>query len=121
LLAATRYHGNVDRKHELGNIASTDISRCCWNIATYRYTWKVHNGKIEIISHIVLSAVKCRLQSYRIMHLAHSKLEIKNNTDAARSKLQLESDIEVQLKMKLYDMRDDFNFPIVTLTPTGKT
>ena len=47
------------------------------------------------------------------MHLAHSKLEIKNTTDAARSKLQLESDIEVQLKTKLYDMRDDFNFPIV--------
>ena len=47
------------------------------------------------------------------MHLAHSKLEIKNTTNAARSKLQLESDSEVQLKTKLYDMRDDFNFPIV--------
>jgi hypothetical protein len=24
------------------------ICRCCWNVATYK--WKVHNGKIEIIS-----------------------------------------------------------------------
>jgi hypothetical protein len=24
------------------------ICRCCWNVAAYK--WKVHNGKIEIIS-----------------------------------------------------------------------
>jgi hypothetical protein len=28
------------------------ICRCCWNVATYK--WKVHNGKIEIISFIVM-------------------------------------------------------------------
>jgi hypothetical protein len=27
------------------------ICRCCWNVATYE--WKVHNGKIEIISFVV--------------------------------------------------------------------
>ena len=27
------------------------ICRCCWNVATYK--WKVHNGKIEIISFVV--------------------------------------------------------------------
>jgi hypothetical protein len=26
---------------------------CCWNVATYE--WKVHNGKIEIISLVVVS------------------------------------------------------------------
>jgi hypothetical protein len=26
------------------------ICRCCWNVATYQ--WKVHNGKIEIISFV---------------------------------------------------------------------
>jgi hypothetical protein len=33
---------------------------CCWNVATYE--WKVHNGKIEIISFsvlIILSEYKC--------------------------------------------------------------
>jgi hypothetical protein len=29
------------------------ICRCCWNVATYE--WKVHNGKIEIISFVSLS------------------------------------------------------------------
>jgi len=38
------------------NIASTErdissIYRCCWNVTTYK--WKVHNGKIEIISFVV--------------------------------------------------------------------
>jgi hypothetical protein len=27
------------------------ICRCCWNVATYK--WKVHNGKIEIISFVI--------------------------------------------------------------------
>jgi hypothetical protein len=27
------------------------ICRCCWKVATYK--WKVHNGKIEIISFVV--------------------------------------------------------------------
>ena len=27
------------------------ICRCCWNVAIYK--WKVHNGKIEIISFVV--------------------------------------------------------------------
>ena len=28
------------------------ICRCCWNVAIYK--WKVHNGKIEIISSVVM-------------------------------------------------------------------
>jgi hypothetical protein len=56
LLAAMLYQGNIDRNHKLWNIASSErciysICRCCWNVATYK--WKVHNGKIEIISFIV--------------------------------------------------------------------
>jgi hypothetical protein len=27
------------------------ICRCCWNVTTYE--WKVHDGKIEIISFVV--------------------------------------------------------------------
>jgi hypothetical protein len=39
------------------------ICRCCWNVDTYK--WKVHNGKIEIISFVVmlspsLSISRCR-------------------------------------------------------------
>jgi hypothetical protein len=30
------------------------ICRCCWNVAIYE--WKVHNGKIEIISFVVLKS-----------------------------------------------------------------
>ena len=57
LLAATLYQGNPDRNHKpwisfhLRDIYS--ICRCCWNFATYE--WKVHKGKIEIISFVVVS------------------------------------------------------------------
>jgi hypothetical protein len=55
LLAATLYQGNPDRatssgiSYHLRDIYS--IYRCCWNVAIYK--WKVHNGKIEIISFVV--------------------------------------------------------------------
>ena len=43
---------NPDRNHKLWNCESIEkkyfICRYCWNFATY--TWKVHNGKIEINS-----------------------------------------------------------------------
>jgi hypothetical protein len=47
--------GNPDRNHKLWNIESTEryISRHCWNVATYK--WKVHTGKIEIMSFVVVS------------------------------------------------------------------
>jgi hypothetical protein len=55
LLAATLYQGNPDGNHKLWNIVSTEreiyiysVCRCCWNVPTYK--WKVHIGKIEIIS-----------------------------------------------------------------------
>ena len=45
------------------------------------------------------------------------ELEIKDITDAVRSalyhNLYLEIDRDGRLRMKLYDKRDDFNFPIV--------
>jgi hypothetical protein len=45
--------GNPYRNHKLLNIESTEryISRHCWNVATYK--WKVHTGKIEIMSFVV--------------------------------------------------------------------
>jgi hypothetical protein len=49
------------------------------------------------------------------MHIYPIELEIKDTTDTARSALylHLEIDSEDRLKMKVYDKRDDFNFPIV--------
>jgi hypothetical protein len=47
------------------------------------------------------------------------ELEIKDITDAVRSalyhNLYLEIDRDGRLRMKLYDKRDDFNFPIVNI------
>jgi hypothetical protein len=37
--------------YQLRDIHVYFICRCCWNVATYN--WKVHNGKIEIISFVV--------------------------------------------------------------------
>ena len=37
-----------DISYHLRDIYSIYIYICCWNVATYK--WKVHNGKIEIIS-----------------------------------------------------------------------
>ena len=47
--------GNPDRNHKLWNIESTEryTSRHCWNVASYK--WKVHTGKIEIMSFVVVS------------------------------------------------------------------
>ena len=46
-----------------------------------------------------------------------NELEIKDTTDTDRSasylELHLETANEGQLRTKLYDKRDDFNFPIV--------
>jgi len=61
MLAASLNQGNPDRNHKLWNIVTTEryiysICRCCWNVA--RYEWKVHNGKIEIISFVVNFVLK---------------------------------------------------------------
>ena len=37
---------------QLRDIYMYSICRCCWNVATYK--WKVHNGKMEIISVVVV-------------------------------------------------------------------
>jgi hypothetical protein len=39
-----------------------DICRCHWNVATYK--WKVHNGKIEIMSFVV----HCNVSSFTDSH-----------------------------------------------------
>jgi hypothetical protein len=44
----SRFGDCVDSYH-LREIYS--ICKCCWKVATYK--WKVHNGKIEIISFVV--------------------------------------------------------------------
>ena len=57
LLAATLYQGNPDTNHKLWNIVLTEryilhiqvLLECCY----ISYEWKVHNGKIEIISFVV--------------------------------------------------------------------
>ena len=57
LLAATLYKRNSYANHKLRSGISYQlrdiysICRCCWNVATHK--WKVHNGKIEIISFVV--------------------------------------------------------------------
>ena len=55
LLAATLCQWNPDRNHKLISYHLRDIyilhMRVYWNVATYK--WKVHNGKIEIISFVV--------------------------------------------------------------------
>ena len=49
LLAATFYQGNLDRNHKLRNILST-LRYILHMQVLHIYKWKVHNGKIEIIS-----------------------------------------------------------------------
>ena len=55
LLAAILYQWNPDRNHKLISYHLRDIyilhMRVYWNVATYK--WRVHNGKIEIISFVV--------------------------------------------------------------------
>jgi hypothetical protein len=52
-------------------------------------------------------------------HIYPSELEIKDTTDTERTagylELHLETANEGQLRTKLYDERDDFNFPIVNI------
>ena len=49
LLGKTVVDWNLDRNQELWNIVPTEICRCCWNITTYMYKWKIHNKKNETI------------------------------------------------------------------------
>ena len=59
LLAAILHHGNLKRRHKLWNIVSTqrDILHMHEQLE-YCYIktckWKVHNGKIEMISVVVV-------------------------------------------------------------------
>ena len=84
MLAATLYQGNADFlgttssgiSYQLRYIYS--ICRCCWNVATCK--WKVHNGKIEIISFVVefrfLTAPDCSLRSHYLLCM-HFKVPTK--------------------------------------------
>jgi hypothetical protein len=54
LLAATLYQGNPDRNHKLWNIVSPERDIPAGMLLHTMYKWKVHNGKIEIISFVVM-------------------------------------------------------------------
>jgi hypothetical protein len=64
----------------------------------------------------VLSRMNSRFGDF-VDHIYPINLEIKDATDTDRYAsyidLHLEIDSEGQLRTKLYDKRDDFNFPIV--------
>jgi hypothetical protein len=69
LLVAILYQRNHDSGHKLWNIYQLRyihiyiyiyiycICRFCWNVATYK--WRIHNGKIEIISYVVKFRSQC--------------------------------------------------------------
>jgi hypothetical protein len=58
-----------------------------------------------------------RKRPHTLESYVYTVIKIKDSTDADRSAsyldLHLEIDSEGRLRMKLYDKRDDFNFPIV--------
>ena len=64
----------------------------------------------------VLSLNNSRFGDF-VDHIYPIELEIKNTTDTDRSAsyldLHLEIDSEGRLRTKVYDKKDDFNFPIV--------
>ena len=64
----------------------------------------------------VLSLNNCKFGDF-VDRIHPIEVEIKDATDTARSasylNIHLEIDSERQLRMKLYDKRDDLNFPIV--------
>jgi hypothetical protein len=49
----SRFGDFVDRIYPIELRDKYSICICCWNVATYK--WKVRNGKIEIISFVVIS------------------------------------------------------------------
>jgi hypothetical protein len=99
LLAATLYQGNPDRNHKLWNIVLTER---------------------DILHKQAL--LECCYIFDRIYPI---ELEIKDTTDTDRSAsyhdLNLEIESEGWLRTKIYDKKDDFNFPIVTRTPLKTT
>ena len=62
----------------------------------------------------VLSLNNCKFGDF-IDHIYPIEIEIKDTTDTARSAsyLDLHMQHDLRLRKKLYDKRDDFNFPIV--------
>ena len=54
------------------------IFRCCWNVATYK--WKVHNGKIEIISfcgkYVIYTLIQLILYVSRRLNILCIKFKI---------------------------------------------
>jgi hypothetical protein len=94
LLAATLYQGNPDRNHKL------------WNIVSY-FTFRYIDD--------VLSLNNSRIGDF-VDRIYPIELEIKDTTDTDRSAsylgIRLENDSEGRLRTKLYDKRDDFNFPL---------
>ena len=68
------------------------ICRCCWNVATYK--WKVHNGKIEIISFVI--------KRFVLNQPSLSTLEVGNRLNALNHRFLFYQLIEVFMKWNLY-------------------
>jgi hypothetical protein len=88
----------------------------------------VGNQKLEDVDDISFRELfgRIRVVFYKIRAVSSSlptKLEIKDTTDTDRSAsytdLHLEIDSEGRLRTKLYDKRDDFNFPIMKYVVKG--
>ena len=68
------------------------ICRCCWNVATYK--WKVHNGKIEIISFVI--------KRFVLNQPSLSTLEVGNRFNELNHGFLFYQLIEVFMKWYLY-------------------
>ena len=68
------------------------ICRCCWNVATYK--WKVHNGKIEIVSFVI--------KRFVLNQPSLSTLEVGNRFNELNHGFLFYQLIEVFMKWYLY-------------------
>ena len=94
----------------------TDLFLFSYEAGFIQALLKKNEKKLAIYD--VLSRNNCKL-GYFVYRIYDIALEIKNITDTARYvsylDLHLEIDRENRLRTKLYDKRDDLNFPIVNL------
>jgi hypothetical protein len=107
LLAATLNQGNPDRNHKLWNIVSTERYILHMQVLLEGCTFRYIDD--------VLSLNNFSFGDF-VDRIYPIELEIKDTKDTDRSAsyldLHLEIDSEGRLRTKLYDKRDDFNFPI---------
>jgi hypothetical protein len=93
------------------------ISRCCWNVATYK--WKVHNWKIEIIPFVLRFRSEIRVitklpnseQSYKGKVKTHNKISQQPENCENRNNPDL-----VQAFLKKWWFESDFKAPNLPLS-----